>query len=347
MGCFGSKQATTNTKASNISGKSSAEGKVEDIYTIGEEIGRGAFSVVKQGINKKTGVKYAIKYIEKRHVVEKHIEQLKREIEIMKKVDNPNILRLVEIYETDEILTLVLELVTGGELFYKIVDRGCYSEYDAANIVRQIVAGVNYLHQLGIAHRDLKPENLLCSGEDEENQGQQPFRVVIADFGLSKVFGGGERLETSCGTPDYVAPEVLTCDNGYDNSVDMWSVGVITYIILCGFPPFFAKTQNALFEKILEAKVNFPSPEWDKVSDNAKAFIKGLIVKEPSQRLTAAQASEHPWLQQATLLSKESNLDVRQPMQEYNKARKTAITDTGDNSNYDRTDSGELNPLKT
>jgi len=274
--------------------ESATQGSVESNYKVGEEIGRGAFSVVKKGVNKKTGEEIAIKFIEKKFVDKQDLMLLAREIDIMKRVDHPNVLKLKEVFETDDTIALVMELVTGGELFYKIVEKGSYSEKDAANIVAQMINGVDYLHDKGIAHRDLKPENLLCSGEI--NPSYKPFRVVIADFGLSKNFDGGEALETSCGTPDYVAPEVITAEGSYDKSVDMWSCGVITYVLLCGFSPFLSSTQTGLFEKIIKCEYDFPDPEWTNISDEAKDFIRHLLVKDPKERWTAKQCKQHPWL---------------------------------------------------
>jgi len=270
---------------------------VEDNYEVMDEIGRGAFSVVKKAKNKQTGQEYAIKFIEKKFVDQQDLVLLGREIEIMKRVMHKNVLRLEEVYEVEETIALVMELVTGGELFYKIVERGNYSEQDAANIIRQIVEGVAYLHSNGICHRDLKPENLLCSGiEEKDSAGFNPFRVIIADFGLSKEFDGGEALETSCGTPDYVAPEVITAEGTYNQSVDMWSLGVITYVLLCGFSPFLSSTQTGLFEKIIKVEYDFPEPEWTNISNEAKDFIRHLLLREPSQRNTAEQCLQHAWL---------------------------------------------------
>jgi len=286
----GSKQNDNNAKIDvNATGTS-----VESTYKVGEEIGRGAFSVVKKGVSKKTGEEIAIKFIEKKFVDKQDLMLLAREIDIMKKVDHPNVLKLKEVFETDETIALVMELVTGGELFYKIVEKGSYSERDAANIVAQMINGVDYLHDKGIAHRDLKPENLLCSGDSDPSY--KPFRVVIADFGLSKIFDSGEALETSCGTPDYVAPDVITAEGSYDKSVDMWSCGVITYVLLCGFSPFLSSTQTGLFEKIIKCEYDFPDPEWTNISEEAKDFIRHLLVKDPKDRWTAKQCKQHPWL---------------------------------------------------
>jgi len=265
-------------------------GSVESKYELGKELGRGGFSVVREGTDRVTGEKIAIKFIEKKFVDQEELKLLGREIDIMKKVNHRNVLRLIEIYETDQHLSLVMELVNGGELFYKIVDKGSYSERDARDIVMQLVEGVDYLHEKGIAHRDLKPENLLCSETDGG------VVIKIADFGLSKAFSGGSVLETSCGTPDYAAPEVLRMDGAYDKSVDLWSMGVITYVLLCGFPPFYGKTQAQLFEKILNADYDFPDPEWTHISREAKDFISHLLVLDIAKRYTTKECLKHPWL---------------------------------------------------
>lgn len=262
---------------------------IDDYYTLGKEIGRGGFSIVVEGTKKKTGEKFAIKCIKKTMVEGDDIKLLRREIHIMKKVNHPNILKLFEVFESDDEFFLVMELVSGKELFDKIVERGQYSEKDAANIVRQIVSAVEYLHANGIAHRDLKPENLLSA----ETDGQEVIK--IADFGFSKNFGE-EKLMTSCGSPGYVAPEVLTCES-YDKSVDMWSVGVIIYILLCGYPPFYADNAPALFKKIMDVKYDFDDPSWDDVSDGAKDLIRNLLVKDPKKRYTASQCLQDAWVQ--------------------------------------------------
>jgi len=246
---------------------------------------------------------------------------LGREIEIMKKVDHPNVLKLQEVYETEDVIALVMELVNGGELFYKIVEKGNYSEKDAAKIVKQMCRGVEYLHEQGIAHRDLKPENLLCATDTREEY--KPFRVVIADFGLSKAFNSGEALQTSCGTPDYVAPEVIATEGNYDKSVDMWSCGVITYVLLCGFSPFLSSDQKGLFEKIMRAEYDFPDPEWTHISDSAKDFIRRLLVKDRGIRYTATQCLQHPWLNgESGTGGNLANGNISDKMKTYNEQRK-------------------------
>jgi len=265
--------------------------KPEDIrahYTFGDEIGRGGFSIVYKGARKSNGKKVAIKTIKKEMVEGEDIKLLRREIQIMKKVDHPNILKLYEVYESDEDFFLVMELVEGKELFDKIVERGQYSEKDASNIVKQIISAVEYLHANDIAHRDLKPENLLSAGDAADE------RIKIADFGFAKTFSD-EKLITSCGSPGYVAPEVLTSDS-YTPAVDMWSVGVIIYILLCGYPPFYADNAPALFKKIMEVQYDFEDPAWEEVSEEAKDLIRHLLVKDPANRFTATKCREHPWV---------------------------------------------------
>jgi len=284
---------------------------IANYYEMGKEIGRGGFSIVVEGTNKKTGEKMAIKCIKKTMVEGDDIKLLRREVQIMKKVDHHNVLKLFEVFEDDDEFFLVMELVSGKELFDKIVERGQYSEADASHIVRQIVSAVEYLHSQGIAHRDLKPENLLSAEVDGVEI------IKIADFGFSKNFGE-EKLMTSCGSPGYVAPEVLTCES-YDKSVDLWSVGVIIYILLCGYPPFYADNAPALFKKIMDVKYDFEDASWENVSEAAKNLIRNLLVKDPKKRYTAQQCINDPWVQGQTVNTKALQL---QNLKDYNSKRK-------------------------
>lgn len=272
---------------------------IHDFYTFGKEIGRGGFSVVIEGVKKGSEERFAIKCIKKSSIEGDDIKLLTREIQIMKNVRHDNILKLFEVFEDEEQFFLVMELVPGKELFDKIVERGQYSEKDASNIARQIISAVEYLHEKGIAHRDLKPENLLSSGSEDNEL------IKIADFGFSKDFNE-DKLQTSCGSPGYVAPEVLTSES-YDKSVDMWSIGVIIYILLCGYPPFYADNAPALFKKIMDVKYDFDDPSWDEVSEDAKDLIRHLLVKNPEERFTAQQCKEHPWILGQGLTDKKLN----------------------------------------
>jgi len=261
-----------------------------DDYEIGETLGTGNFSIVKLAIEKKTGEKFAIKIIDK--AIE-DIERVRTEVEILKKVKHENIISLQGFFESDKKIFLVMELVTGGELFEKIIEIGAYSERVAAEMTAQILRAVKYLHDLNIAHRDLKPTNLLLKSSDSHI-------IKIADFGLSKIVGENTLMQTACGTPIYVAPEVLKGD-GYDKEVDMWGVGVIMYIMLCGFPPFFDDGSNMseLFDQIMTGQYDFPEPYWTDISDEAKDLIEHLLVVDPMKRYTAEETLEHPWLKSA------------------------------------------------
>jgi serine/threonine protein kinase len=264
---------------------------IEQVYEIKEELGRGEFSVVFLGVHRKTGEKYAIKVIDKANV---DVSRLESEVAILKKVQHPNIIALKEFFDTPKKLYLVMELVTGGELFQKIVELGSYTEAVAAACVRNILSAVAYLHSQGIVHRDLKPTNLLLKSPSDITE------VKLADFGLSKIITG-EPLNTTCGTPIYVAPEVLAGE-GYDKAVDLWSVGVIMYILLCGFPPFFddGKNMARLFEQIMAGQFDYPEPYWSGISDEAKDLINHLLQVDPAKRYTAEKALQHPWIQTAS-----------------------------------------------
>jgi len=289
--------------------------KIEDCYTIGEEIGRGGFSIVKRGTSKETKEPVAIKIIEKKTPGEEELQLLHREIDIMRKLHHQHIIALYDVFEDEERIYLILELVTGGELFDQIVSRGVYSERDAAAVISQILEAVAYMHQNGIAHRDLKPENLLCGGPD----GRQ---IKVTDFGLSKDFGKGN-LRTSCGTPDYVAPEVLKGQT-YDNSVDIWSIGVICYILLCGFPPFYGNNDQQIFEKIMKANYDFPSPDWDDITDEAKEFIQAILQLEPSARPTASDCLIAPWIT-TQVATKSMNSKATGQLNDYKTKRKEQV----------------------
>lgn len=290
-----------------------------EIYDLKDELGKGAFSVVKLAVNKKTNEKVAVKIIDKTQAsAESDAKRLKTEVEILKKVSHPNIVCLKELYETPQNLYLVMELVTGGELFDKIVEKGQYTEKEASSTVLKILSSVDYLHNINIAHRDLKPENLLLKGDDVSD-------VMISDFGLSKIISQDTMMATACGTPYYVAPEVLSAQ-GYDKEVDLWSIGVITYLLLCGFPPFYGETLPDVFEQIMKADFNFPDPYWTNISQNAKDFISKILVVDTKKRLTAKEAMEHPWIK--TLGGEGSNSllheDYKSKLEKHNSLRKVS-----------------------
>jgi len=266
---------------------------IRDIYDFGDELGRGAFAVVRYATHKKSKRKYAVKIIDKKNLGESHAISLKREIEIMQQVNHPHIIKLRQVFENEKkYVYLVMELVTGGELFDRIVDKSQYSERDAAILTKKMVDALQYLHSKGIAHRDLKPENILLANQMSDTD------VKLADFGLSRMIDESTMMKTACGTPTYVAPEVLQA-TGYGTEVDMWSIGVITYILLCGFPPFYGDTVPEIFEQIMSGTFDYPEEYWDHISKDAKDFINNLLKTDPKQRLTAEQSLHHAWLKNA------------------------------------------------
>jgi len=282
----------------------------EQYYDVGPEIGRGSFSVVHLVTDRKTGEQWAMKSLQKRYMTMQGWTNLKREIEIMLNVDHPNILRMKELFETPTEVHLIVEYMKGGELFDQIIQRGAYGEQDAIKIVKQILNGISYLHSVGVCHRDLKPENLLCSEDG---------RIVVADFGLAKIFGRGELLMTHCGTPNYAAPEIIRGDRIYDKAIDMWSIGVITYVLLCGFFPFYDEDDAQLKKKIKLGEFSFPSVPWDEISSEAKRFISTLLCVDPTQRYTAEQALKDPWISNTQLTNK---INLRSSMEIFQNKRK-------------------------
>lgn len=261
---------------------------VEDKYEFKDLLGTGAFSQVVLAESKDTpGVMHAIKCIDKKALKGKE-DSLENEIKVLRRLKHSNIVQLLETYEDKNKVYLVMELVTGGELFDRIVEKGSYTEKDASDLIRQILEAVDYMHSQGVVHRDLKPENLLYYSPDEES------KIMISDFGLSKMEDSGI-MATACGTPGYVAPEVLA-QKPYGKAVDVWSIGVIAYILLCGYPPFYDESDANLFAQILKGEFEFDSPYWDEISDSAKDFIRHLICVDVERRYTCRQALAHPWI---------------------------------------------------
>jgi len=250
-------------------------------------IGRGSFSVVYEIVDRKTKSHYAIKVVQKGRVDQ---VRLKNEIEIMKQIHHTNLIFCKEVFDTQDAIYLVLELVKGGELYDKIVDEGEFNEVDAKDIVMQLLSAIEYLHSKGIAHRDLKPENILCVEKKDKTNRKE--HIKVGDFGLSKQYITSA-LVSRVGSPTYVAPEVIE-STSYSESVDIWAVGVITYVVLTGCFPFYEENNDfgALYKKILDC--NYVFPDEPKLSDIAKSFIRALLVK-PEKRPTAAQAKQHPW----------------------------------------------------
>ncbi|XP_051824182.1 calcium/calmodulin-dependent protein kinase type 1B [Antechinus flavipes] len=276
------------------------------IYDIREKLGAGAFSEVFLAQNLCSKRLVALKCIPKKALRGKEVA-VENEIAVLKKVSHPNIVALEDVHESSSHLYLAMELVTGGELFERIMERGSYTEKDASHLVGQVLGAVSYLHSLDIVHRDLKPENLLYATPFEDS------KIMISDFGLSKIQESNV-LGTACGTPGYVAPELLE-QKPYGKAVDVWALGVISYILLCGYPPFYDENDSELFSQILKANYEFDSPYWDDISESAKDFIRHLLERDPERRFTCEQALQHLWISGDTALDKNILSSVSEQIQ--------------------------------
>uniref|UniRef100_M4AI00 Serine/threonine-protein kinase DCLK2 n=1 Tax=Xiphophorus maculatus TaxID=8083 RepID=M4AI00_XIPMA len=258
-------------------------------YIVGKVIGDGNFAVVKECVERSTGKEFALKIINKAKCSGKE-HLIENEVAVLRRVKHPNIIMLIEEVDTPSELCLVMELVKGGDLFDAIMSSAKYTEKDASTMVYNLAAALLYLHSINIVHRDIKPENLLVF---EDPGGFKSLK--LGDFGLATVVEGP--LFTVCGTPTYVAPEIIA-ESGYGLKVDIWAAGVITYILLCGFPPFRSENnrQEELFEQILLGKLDFPSPYWDNITDSAKDLISRMLQVNAEARSTAKDVLSHPWV---------------------------------------------------
>ncbi|XP_076995962.1 serine/threonine-protein kinase DCLK2 isoform X2 [Tamandua tetradactyla] len=270
-------------------------------YKIGKVIGDGNFAIVKECVDRSTGREFALKIIDKAKCCGKE-HLIENEVSILRQVKHPNIIMLVEEMETATELFLVMELVKGGDLFDAITSSTKYTERDGSAMVYNLANALHYLHGLSIVHRDIKPENLLVC---EYPDGTKSLK--LGDFGLATVVEGP--LYTVCGTPTYVAPEIIA-ETGYGLKVDIWAAGVITYILLCGFPPFRSENnlQEDLFDQILAGKLDFPAPYWDNITDSAKELISQMLQVNVEARCTARQILSHPWVSDDA--SQENNMQA-------------------------------------
>nr|XP_015203247.1 PREDICTED: calcium/calmodulin-dependent protein kinase type II subunit gamma isoform X4 [Lepisosteus oculatus] len=288
-----------------------------DEYQLYEELGKGAFSVVRRCVKKSTGQEYAAKIINTKKLSARDHQKLEREARICRLLKHPNIVRLHDSISEEGFHYLVFDLVTGGELFEDIVAREYYSEADASQCIHQILESVNHIHQHDIVHRDLKPENLLLASK------LKGAAVKLADFGLAiEVQGDQQAWFGFAGTPGYLSPEVLRKDP-YGKPVDIWACGVILYILLVGYPPFWDEDQHKLYQQIKAGAYDFPSPEWDTVTPEAKNLINQMLTINPAKRITADQALKHPWVcQRSTVASMMHRQETVECLRKFNARRK-------------------------
>jgi len=293
-------QAKMNFASDNVGAK------ITDHYKMDKKaLGEGSYGTVSVGDHKATGNKRAIKKISKASSLKskQQTARLKVEIDIMKCLDHPGIVKLHETFEDKGSVYLVMDLSQGGELFDKIVSVGHFGEKDAAIVVQQMIGGIFYLHRNLVCHRDLKPENFLFQF------AQKPIEqnvLKLIDFGLSCTFKPGQRFKTKAGTPYYVAPQVL--QGNYDEASDLWSVGVIMYVLLCGYPPFYAESDAEVLQAVKAGKFDFTPADWNFVSSDAKELIKGLLRMDEKTRLNAESAYKHKWIKEQAPAAKSVNL---------------------------------------
>ncbi|XP_028313496.1 calcium/calmodulin-dependent protein kinase (CaM kinase) II beta 1 isoform X7 [Gouania willdenowi] len=288
-----------------------------DEYQLYEELGKGAFSIVRRCVKLCTGQEYAAKIINTKKLSARDHQKLEREARICRLLKHPNIVRLHDSISEEGFHYLLFDLVTGGELFEDIVAREYYSEADASHCIHQILESVHHIHQHDIVHRDLKPENLLLASKCKN------AAVKLADFGLAiEVQGDQQAWFGFAGTPGYLSPEVLRKE-AYGKPVDIWACGVILYILLVGYPPFWDEDQHKLYQQIKAGAYDFPSPEWDTVTPEAKNLINQMLTINPAKRITAQEALKHPWVcQRSTVASMMHRQETVECLKKFNARRK-------------------------
>ncbi|XP_051165214.1 calcium/calmodulin-dependent protein kinase type II alpha chain isoform X2 [Leptopilina boulardi] len=291
--------------------------RFSDNYDLNGELGKGAFSVVRRCVQKSSGLEFAAKIINTKKLSARDFQKLEREARICRKLQHTNIVRLHDSIQEENFHYLVFDLVTGGELFEDIVAREFYSEADASHCIQQILESVHHCHHNGVVHRDLKPENLLLASK------AKGAAVKLADFGLAiEVQGDVQAWYGFAGTPGYLSPEVLKKEP-YGKPVDIWACGVILYILLVGYPPFWDEDQHRLYQQIKQGSYDYPTPEWDTVTPEAKNLINQMLTVNPSKRITASEALKHPWICQrervASVVHRQETVDC---LKKFNARRK-------------------------
>uniref|UniRef100_A0A8C5A3Z9 calcium/calmodulin-dependent protein kinase n=1 Tax=Gadus morhua TaxID=8049 RepID=A0A8C5A3Z9_GADMO len=294
-----------------------------DEFQLYEELGKGAFSVVRRCVKLCSGQEYAAKIINTKKLSARDHQKLDREARICRLLKHSNIVRLHDSISEEGFHYLLFDLVTGGELFEDIVAREYYSEADASHCIQQILEAVLHCHQMGVVHRDLKPENLLLASKCKN------AAVKLADFGLAiEVQGEQQAWFGFAGTPGYLSPEVLRKE-AYGKPVDIWACGVILYILLVGYPPFWDEDQHKLYQQIKAGAYDFPSPEWDTVTPEVKNLINQMLTINPSKRITAQEALKHPWIcQRSTVASMMHRQETVECLKKFNARRKLKVTRT-------------------
>ena len=269
---------------------------IGSLYSFQHTLGSGAFAQVKLGRNLRTGDRVAIKIIDiHKFRLNKNLrpESLMDEVKVLQAIQHPGIVQIIDSFKTERYLYLVLELVTGGEMFDRIIEQSRFTERECARVLLELTDAVSYLHSNGIVHRDLKPENILYASTDAD------AAIKLTDFGLARILGESQVMTTLCGTPQYLAPEVIIAQSshtGYTAGVDVWSMGVILYIMLSGSPPFYEERDIPIYKQITKGMVSFDFSVWDSISPLAIDLVKGLLTVDPDKRLGLSDIYLHPWI---------------------------------------------------
>ncbi|XP_008512417.2 serine/threonine-protein kinase 33 isoform X3 [Equus przewalskii] len=285
---------------------------IQEIYTFGRVLGQGSFGLVIEATDKETETKWAIKKVNKEKAGSSAVKLLEREVNILKSVKHEHVIHLEQVFETPKKMYLVMELCEDGEL-KEILDRkGHFSENETRWIIQSLASAIAYLHNKDIVHRDLKLENIMVKSSFIDANDEMNLNIKVTDFGLAvKKQGRGEAmLQSTCGTPIYMAPEVINAHD-YSQQCDIWSIGVIMYILLCGEPPFLASSEEKLFELIRKGELHFEDPVWDSISDCAKSVLKQLMKIDPAHRITAKELLDNQWLTSTAspVTCKKGNMD--------------------------------------
>lgn len=318
---------------------SSTINDLREAYDILEPIGTGSSSVVNLAFNRLTCHNVAVKIQRKDNMNLNTERALRREVSVLSSLSHPNIVQFIDFYEDKLQFYVIMEYLPGGNLLDRIILRSVYTEKVARSAMRVLVSAVHYLHEINIVHRDLKPENLLMTSCDDDAD------MKIIDFGFA-IKAKGRILTTQCGTPGYIAPEIVTEHLKYGQEVDMWSIGVILFILLCGYPPFEDDDRNILFSKIRIGKYEMTGNSWDQVSDEAKQLLNSLLVVDPDKRLTAKQMIDHRWFQESDDTLDSYTLDkakslIQHKISRLNKFRSVAYAVIAMNRWRSFTDSGK------
>lgn len=273
-----------------MEGSKKDQRNIKDFYKIQRTIGKGSFATVRKAKNRATGQYCAVKVLSKRKMSEEDILSLCNEVEIMKTVDHPNIVKMIDFFEDEAHYCLVMEIMEGGELFDQILQREAFTEHEAREAIRAIIDAIRYCHNLNIVHRDIKPENLLLQSKKLELSS-----LKITDFGLARFVKAEQMARTTCGTPGYVAPEIIM-EQPYGKECDFWSIGVVLFILLSGTPPFYEDERSDLFEKIKSCNYEFDESNWSNISKEAKDLVSKILKADPGARFNCDQMLAHPWM---------------------------------------------------